>query len=422
MQTTVQNLVRTLKNLRHKINAIFWNAYYNHPSSKIKVIGVTGTDGKTTTSTIIYNILHQEGKKVALITTIAAKIGDKLIDTGFHVTNPTPRPLQKLLKEIVNEGYEYVVLETTSHGLDQYRVGGVEYNAAVFTNVTHEHLDYHKTYSNYLSTKSKLLDLLAVDGFLVVNKDDESFDYLSKKAKVLNKETITYGIEENSDYMAQSINMELGSSRFTLIRHRDAFDVELKLPGKYNIYNSLAAIATTEKFGVSENSIKLGLASTDYLEGRWEVMQEKPVKVVVDFAHTPNALEKVLTFARSDNSTGKIIVVFGCAGKRDNLKRPLMGEIAERIADITILTAEDPRGEDVNKINEEIISGMEDENYEVYSVPDRGDAIEKALEIAEPGDTVIVTGKGHEKSMNIDGKTETDWSDQLAIKRLLNLD
>lgn len=413
---------QNIKNLKHLINSKIWNAYYRNPSKDLRVIGVTGTDGKTTTSTIIYNILQAADKKVALITTIAAKIGDKDIDTGFHVTNPTPRPLQKLLREIADKGFEYVVLETTSHGLDQYRVGGVQYDAAVYTNVTHEHLDYHKTYANYLGTKGKLITLLDGDGVAILNKDDESYEYLSKHASLLNKKFYSYSIEDQADFIGENLNEVNATTHFTVKNAGEQFECQVMLPGRYNVYNSLAAIALAKHFGISSEQIQKGISSTHYLEGRWEIMQQTPVKVVVDFAHTPNALEKVLTFARTDNPKGKVIVVFGCAGKRDIQKRPMMGEIADRLADITVLTAEDPRGEKVEDINDQIIEGMKSEDPLVYSVPDRGEAIEFAIDQAQPGDTVIVTGKGHEKSMNLDGRTETLWSDQLAIKRLLNLD
>lgn len=423
MNSLKKLIPRSLLNLRHKFTAMRATKYYGYPSKHLKVIGVTGTDGKTSTSTMLYEILKAAGKKVGLITTISAKVGEKEYPTGFHVTTPEPFELQKFLKEMVDEGMEYVVLETTSHSLDQCRVYGIEYHAAVFTNVTHEHLDYHKNYHNYLMTKAKLLDQLDKDGVAVLNHDDNSFEELEPIALDKAYKTLTYGLTEESDIFATDINEEVGKTEFTVNFRGEEFKLTLHLPGKYNVYNSLAAIGTALQMGISRQDVHDGLENVTGIEGRWEVLMKEPFKVVIDFAHTPNALLNVLKFAQEDNSKGRLIVVFGAAGQRDYKKRPLMGEAAGTYADLTILTAEDPRGESVEKINTEIAQGMEkfnkvkDKDY--FSIPDRTEAIEFAIKNAKDGDTVIITGKGHEKSLNLDGKEELPWSDMAVAEKVV---
>jgi len=417
-------LPQSIKNIKHYLVSIFYSLYFGRPSNKVTVIGVTGTDGKTTTSNMIYEILKGAGKKVGLITTINAKIGKKEFPTGFHVTTPSPKMLQKFLKDMVDEGLEYVVSETTSHALDQHRVGGIRYAAAVYTNITHEHLDYHGTYDNYLRTKAKLMNLVRPKGFIVINRDDISYEKLYKFAKRTPFKTIRYGFKSDSDLFAKDVNGDRKVNQFEVTYGKEKFDVRLKLLGGYNIYNALAAIATTSELGISTRNIVNALEGMQALEGRWEIMQERPYKIIVDFAHTPNALEKVLTLARKQiDNYHNVIVVFGSAGMRDVEKRPLMGDAAGRLADRVILTAEDPRGESIAEINRQIATGIRKHdkrvNKDYFSIPDRKKAIQKALELARPGDLVIITGKGHEKSMNLDGKTELPWSDQEVVKKLI---
>lgn len=422
------SIPQKVKNYFHYLQAKYYAKKYGDPSKKLTVIGVTGTDGKTTTCTLIYEILKQAGYKVGLVTTISARIGDKSIPTGFHVTTPSPDLLQKLLKQMVDEGLEYVVLETTSHGLDQYRNGGVQYSAGIFTNITHEHLDYHKTYEKYLEAKAKLISLIKPGGFVVINRDDKSWEKLNEKIGEKDLKGYTYGFKENADLYASDYTDTTTETNFKIHYNggKNVEDIKLRLPGEYNVYNALGAIHVGLQLGASIEDIKIALYNTKTLEGRWEVIQKQPVKVVVDFAHTPNALEKMLQYARQDNMQGKIIVVFGTAGKRDFEKRPMMGKVAGTLADIVVLTAEDPRGENVVNINRQIAMGLQEagkiENKDYFSIVDRKEAIDYAIKNAQPGDTVIITGKGHEKSMNLDGVTEIPWSDQMIVKELLNGD
>ncbi|MCA9375101.1 UDP-N-acetylmuramoyl-L-alanyl-D-glutamate--2,6-diaminopimelate ligase, partial [Candidatus Dojkabacteria bacterium] len=403
----IKNLIpRSILNLRHKLSSVFFSFYYGNPSKSMTVIGVTGTDGKTTTSTLIYKILKQAGLNVGLITTISAKIGGKDYPTGFHVTSPNPSSLQKFLKDMKEEGVKYVVLETTSHGLDQHRADGIQFSFAVYTNVTHEHLDYHKTFENYLRAKLKLIDLTKPGGVAVINYDiNEIFDTISEKARSHDLKVLSYGLEEGSNIYASGLEVNSRGSSFAVNIGEKQFKVKLNMPGEYNVYNSLAAIGVASQLGVHENDIAEALAEVEGVEGRWEVIQSEPFQVVVDFAHTPNALYKMLSYASQIKRKGKVIVVFGSAGKRDKSKRALMGEAAGQFADIVFLTAEDPRGESVSNINKEIAQGIikydkvEDKDY--FSIKNRKEAIQKAVKIAQEGDIVIISGKGHEKSMNL---------------------
>jgi UDP-N-acetylmuramoyl-L-alanyl-D-glutamate--2,6-diaminopimelate ligase len=404
-------MVRSLKNLYHLVVAFFSVLYFRYPAKKLKVIGVTGTDGKTTTIYLISHILKKAKKKNAFVSSVGAQIGDKEIDTGFHVTTPSSFPLQKLLRKIANQGYEYVVLEATSHGLDQHRLFGCHFSVGVVTNVTHEHLDYHQTYENYLRTKAKLFRGVKV---AVLNRDDKSFKYLDTKIQRYkpclpagrDTKRVTYGIREKADFTPKN------------------FKFKTSLPGEYNQYNCLAAIAVTSSLDIPEDIIRQAIASFEGLKGRMEEIDEgQDFKVYVDFAHTPNALEQVLKSLKKQlTKRRRLIAVFGSAGLRDRLKRPVMGEIAARLADITVLTAEDPRTENVDKIIDQIAQGcLKERGIEkktFFRAPDRGEAIRFAIKKAKKGDIVAILGKGHEKSMCF-GETEYPWSDQKEVRRAL---
>lgn len=357
--------------------------WFGNPSQKLKVIGVTGTDGKTTTSTLLYWILKKSGKKVGLVSTVSAIIGDRQYDTGFHVTNPEPLALQGFLAEMVKAGCKYAVLEVTSHGIAQERISGIQFDMAILTNITHEHLDYHKTFENYRDTKLSFLQRAKV---VILNKNDANFNYLYEKLKVKHK-ILTYSHKLTSDY---------------------------------NLSNILAASTAANELGVSQESIKKALQSFKLPKGRLqEIKTGKDFKVIVDFAHTPNALENVLGYLRTKTQK-RLIAVFGSAGHRDATKRPLMGKVASERADIVILTAEDPRTEKVEDINAQIKSGIKG-NTEFYSIPDRQEAINFALKLAKKGDLVGIFGKGHEESMNLDGKSEIPWSDQKAVLKAVKI-
>jgi UDP-N-acetylmuramoyl-L-alanyl-D-glutamate--2,6-diaminopimelate ligase len=389
---------------KHLPLAVFAVIFFRYPARKLKVIGVTGTDGKTTTVTLIHEILVNWGKKAALISTVTAKIGQKEIDTGFHVTSPDFWKLQRLLREIINQGFEYVVLEATSHGLVQNRFFGCHFKIGVVTNITHEHIDYHKTYLNYLKAKAKLFDRVKVG---VLNRDDESFDYLNQKLKKKKIKVISYALKNKADFTPQN------------------FPFKTPLLGDYNQYNCLAATAAVSFLGAPTKMIKQALADFPGVKGRLEEIKNRfGFKVFIDFASTPNSLKNVLIALRKIvPAKGRLMVVFGSAGLRDIQKRAMMGEMAAKYADLTVLTAEDPRTEDVNQIIEQIAQGTlkkgAQEGKTLFKVADRAEAIKFAIQrLAKKGDIVVICGKGHEQSMCY-GKTEYPWSDFDAVKKAL---
>lgn len=387
-------MVQKCKNILHAILAMVGCIYYGFPSWKLKVIGVTGTDGKTTTVNLIYHILKENQKRVSMISSVNAQIGDKTYDTGFHVTTPSPLDIQKFLKKAVDSKSEYFILETTSHALDQYRVLGVKYFLGVLTNVTHEHLDYHKTYENYLETKVKLL-LRAKKA--IINHDDYSYDKIIKLCK--NREIITYGMKNNSDFSSKK------------------YPFSSNLIGEFNKYNCLAAIATCITLGISPKNTTVALKTFQTVEGRMNVVYDKDFRIIVDFAHTPNALDVALK-AVKETTKGRLIHVFGSAGLRDNTKRPLMGKASDTYVDISIITAEDPRTENVDDICQQIKNGFSKQTPII--ITDRQKAIEHAIKVAKENDVIVITGKGHEKSMCF-GKTEFPWSDKEAVIKALKV-
>lgn len=385
-------MIRRAKGLYHWLEALVAAAWFRFPSRKLTVIGVTGTDGKTTTTTLIYEILKANGCKVSMITSVHAVIAGKPYDTGFHVTNPRGFEVQKYLREAADHGDTHFVLEVTSHGIAQHRVDFVRFAVAVLTNVTHEHLDWHKSFSLYMRTKISLLQRSKI---VVINRDEAEVynkaSALTRRKRVI----VTYGIRRDAHVTPKT-------HPFTT-----------KLIGQFNRYNCLAAIAATSAIGVPLRVIQKALATFIGVAGRMEVVSEKPFRVIVDFAHTPNAIEQVLKTLRPMTKS-RLIHVFGSAALRDRTKRPLMGKASARYADVIVLTEEDYRTEDVNRIIDEIASGITP-GSEVYRYPDRTKAIEFALSLGKPGDCVIVTGKGHEKSI-ARGKIEYPWSDQEVVK------
>jgi UDP-N-acetylmuramoyl-L-alanyl-D-glutamate--2,6-diaminopimelate ligase len=391
----------------HLPKAFLANLYFGFPSKGLTVIGVTGTDGKTTTASLIHYILAQSGQKAALISTVAIKIGTEESTTGLHVTTPDSWSLQKLIKNIKDSGSKYLVLESSSHGLAQNRLFGVNFRIGVVTNITHDHLDYHKNYENYLKAKSRLFTHAKL---AILNRDDRSYQGLTNTISGRSTEIKTYSLKEKADYTPKT------------------FPFETKLLGEYNRYNCLAAIAVTDSLGIAPEKIKQALITFPGVKGRMEEIKlGQKFKVFVDFASTPNSLENALKTLRLEGKgQGRLIALFGSAGLRDKLKRAMMGEISGKLADISILTAEDPRTEDVNKIIDQIARGClksgaselsPDENDKkstapvFYRIPDRREAINFAIgQLAKPGDTVTLLGKSHEKSMCL-GKTEYPWDE-----------
>ncbi|MBP7774397.1 UDP-N-acetylmuramyl-tripeptide synthetase [Candidatus Woesebacteria bacterium] len=368
----------------------------NFPEKKLVIILVTGTDGKTSTSTMTYQLLKAAGFKVGLITTVAAYIGEEHIDTGFHVTAPQPALLYKFMRRMVDAGYTHLVLEMTSHGAYQFRNWGIVPYIAGLTNITHEHFDYHITYAEYVQAK---LSILKSAKHAFVNADDESYRFL-KTSQLLTPRMETYS---STDVLPSEI----------LTTMQD----HLKEP--YNQMNMRLAVKIAQKLGCGTAAIVQGITDYQGVPGRMELVATKPVRVIVDFAHTPQALQSVLSAVREQYPQGKLIAVFGSAGLRDTTKRPLMGKIGSELADKVILTSEDPRIEDIWTIIRQIKGGAEDTHAKIVTIVDRYEAIRAAIQqYARKGDTVIICGKGHEQSMCY-GTTEYPWSDITAVDRVL---
>jgi UDP-N-acetylmuramoyl-L-alanyl-D-glutamate--2,6-diaminopimelate ligase len=431
-------------------------AWHGFPSRHLVLIGVTGTDGKTTTSNLIYAILQAAGLKAGMISTVNAVIGDEAVDTGFHVTTPDAPAVQSYLARMVAAGLTHCVLEVTSHGLAQQRVAGCEFDIAVITNITHEHLDYHKTFENYQAAKRRLFEMLSesspkpagapVVKTAVLNWDDSSYPYL---AAAVSGNQWAYSVEAPSgaaaglapDLWATGVTYSPASMQFTATARHFSFPITTPLVGSFNVSNCLAAVAATVgALGLSPTVAQTGLAAFAGVPGRMERLDlGQPFTALVDFAHTPNALKSALETVRQMTTQspagagGRVIAVFGSAGLRDVEKRRLMAEVAAELADISILTAEDPRTESLELILETMAAGARARGAVelpppppqtttgakvFYRVPDRGEALRLAVRLAEPGDLVIACGKGHEQSMCF-GTVEYPWDDRIALRAAL---
>ncbi len=389
-------MLRSLKGLYHLVLAIAANVWYGFPSREITVIGVSGTDGKTTTATLIYEILKAAGFKVSMISTVHAVIAGKTYDTGLHVTNPGPFAVQKYLRAAVKHGDTHMVLEVTSHGLAQHRVFGVRFAIGVLTNVTHEHLDWHRTFEHYVKTK---LSLLTRANVAVINRDEA--ELYNRAIPLLRRKTlVTYGIHREAQITPQT------------------YPFSTRLLGEFNQYNCLAALSVAHILGISKKVAREAVGAFSGVVGRMEIVAADPFTVIVDFAHTPNAIDRALKTARA-LAKKRLIHVFGSAGLRDRTKRPLMGKASGTYADSIILTEEDYRTENVETIMDEIAAGIEP-GPQVYRFSNRQNAIDFALRLAKPRDVVIITGKGHEQSL-ARGKNEYPWSDHEAVKKALRL-
>jgi len=419
-------------------------SFYDWPARKLTVIGVTGTDGKTTTTNLIYKILLAANIKAGMISTVNAVIGDEVLDTGFHVTTPDAQDVQRYLAKMVDSGLTHVVLETTSHGWAQYRVDACEFDIGVVTNITHEHMNEHGSYENYRAAKARLFSSLERTSIKpqgnprlgVINHDDvKSFDFLNDFIKV-NK--LNYGLGEGADVRASDIEYRPSGIQFTAQRKDYRVAINSKLVGAYNVSNCLAAFcATVYGLGINPEIAAQGIASLEGIPGRMErIDMGQNFTAIVDFAHTPNALKVTLEAAREmlypslpialsgavAKTKRRVISVFGSAGLRDKEKRRMMAETSAELADLTVLTAEDPRTESLDGILEEMAAGARSkggrEGETFWRVPDRGEAIKFALRLAQPGDIVLSCGKGHEQSMCF-GATEYLWDDRTAMRAAL---
>jgi len=388
-------MLQKAKNYYHLLQAVRAVRKYKNPSSGLTIIGVTGTDGKTTTASLIHHILKETGQRTALISTVAAYIDDKRYDTGLHTSTPDSLVLQSYIAKAKRAGVTHLVLEVTSHALDQHRVYGIHFNIGVLTNISHEHLDYHKSIQKYMDVKARLLINSDV---AVINHDDSSYSFMSQKLE--GKKVVSYGLTT--------------SANSNLINHRFKTD----LLGDFNKLNILAALTVVDILGIDPGKSSAAIASFKLPVGRIDKVYDKDFKIIIDFAHTPNALDNILKTFKNGENKGRIIHVFGSAGGRDLSKRPLMGEASGKYSDIIILTSEDPRTESPEKIAEDIRSGIDKDHQNISFINDRQQAISNAIRQAKKDDIVIITGKGHEKSMNM-GHGEETWSDYKAVEGAL---
>ncbi len=409
----MNSLTGKLHNTKHWLRSVFQVTIHGNPGKKLKTIGVTGTDGKTTTCNIINHILRQAGYSTGLISTTKAVLNSKEIDTGLHVTTPDARLIQLILKKAKKKKVDYVIIEATSHGLDQHRLMGCNFKVGVLTNVSPEHLNYHQTMEKYKKAKAKLFKNVEI---AVLNKDDKNYEYFKKKTNP-KAEIVSYSQKGPARFKIIKSSLSPNGTKFILQSGRKKSNFTTKLIGKYNLSNILAAVAVARKLGVPWKKIKKAVKTFNGVTGRMEIIDHnQPFTIIIDFAHTPNALENALKTLNQVKKKGKIIALLGCAGERDYEKRPKMGKIATKYADLVIFTAEDPRHEDVNEIINQMTSQTAKENYLIQ--PDRQKAINLAAAKAKPGDTVVLFGKGHERSMAY-GDEERPWSEHEAVKKAL---
>ena len=401
-----------------KSRAKIISARFGNPARDLRVIAVTGTNGKTTTVNFLNEILKEASYRTAMFSTANIEIAGKQTVNDTNSTTATVARLQKFFRDAKKADVEFALIEATSHALDQYKFEGVPIEMAIMTNLTQDHLDYHKTMENYAAAKAKLFEMNL--NFVVLNADDEWFDYFNNFATESQK--ITYGERESADVKIEKFKLyKKGSEANLRIDNNVKLEIATNLPGEFNIYNMTAAAAGAYLLGISLKDIQEGIANLEGVSGRFEYATPGlPFDTIVDYAHTPDALEKLLKSAK-EISKNRTILVFGACGDRDREKRPIMGKIAQDLADRIIITDEENYTEDATQIREEIISGISKKNDKlpanIQEIPDRKEAIRKALQIAGKGDIVLITGLGHEVYRVIDGE-KTPWNDTQIVREI----
>ncbi|MDP4133900.1 MAG: UDP-N-acetylmuramoyl-L-alanyl-D-glutamate--2,6-diaminopimelate ligase [Bacillota bacterium] len=383
--------------------------YYSHPSKEMKFIGVTGTNGKTTVTHIIKQILDLKGIKTGLIGTNHYLIGDEELDSSG--TTPEAPELHELFRKMADAGCKYVVMENSSHALDLNRCLGIEFEVGVFTNLTEDHLNYHKDMDDYARAKSILFSMSKVS---VINGDDSYAKVMKKSAG----KCFTYGIDSKADMKAENINYSERGVIFDWTFGGSNVKMRLSIPGQFSVYNALAGIGACACLGLSDEEIAKGLLIVRGVKGRAEVVNTNtPYTVMIDYAHTPDGIENILGAVRGF-AKKKIIIVFGCGGDRETAKRPKMGGIAARLADYCVVTSDNPRTENPESIVKQILTGMVGYEYKYRAIVDRTEAIRFALSIAGEGDIVLLAGKGHETYQDVAGR-KIDYDEREIIKQIL---
>jgi UDP-N-acetylmuramoyl-L-alanyl-D-glutamate--2,6-diaminopimelate ligase len=398
-----------------KVLAIAAANFFGHPASALQLVAVTGTNGKTTTTSLVDSIMKASGAKTGLFGTIAyhTPLGD------YPAPNTTPESvdLQGFFAEIRDAGGQYAVLEASSHSLMMDRLWGCRFAAAVFTNLTREHMDYHKTFEDYFAAKRRLFEGTGAGApeVAVINTDDE----YGRKLGGLAKQTMSYGLTFEADITTRKFQLAFSGLTFAAQTPNGKLHIESPLVGRINVYNILAAIGAAQALGLSSEVIEAGVRNLNSVAGRFErVDGGQPFLVIVDYAHTDDALENLIRTARELTPQGRVITLFGCGGEKDRTKRPVMGEVAGRLSDLTILTNDNPRNEDPLKIMNDIIVGLQKTSGKYMVEPDREKAIGMALDEARAGDIVLLAGKGHETTQILADRA-LDWSDKDVAARAL---
>ena len=397
-----------------KVLGLLASNFYGNPSEKLTLVGITGTNGKTSVSTLLFDIFKKMGYSSVLISTVEYRIGDEV----FPSTHTTPDiiTLNKILYKAVEQGCQYAFMEVSSHGIYQGRIDGLNFRIAGFTNITHDHLDYHKTFLEYLNTKKRFFDELPQTAVAITNIDDKNGLVMLQNTKAKKK---TYAVKTLADYHGKLLELDFNG----MLLDFNGKEFWTTLTGKFNVYNLLLVFAIARELGFEENEILTTISKLKRVNGRFEVLKSQGgIIFVVDYAHTPDALENILDSINEIRTKNeRLITIFGCGGDRDREKRPEMGKVATRKSTLAIITSDNPRTEDPAQIIKEIEAGVESQNFSKYTtIPDRKEAIKMAIKFADPKDIVLVAGKGHETYQEING-VRHHFDDKETILELVNI-
>lgn len=406
---TYIKVTNTLKTL-----GILASNFYGNPSEKLKLVGITGTNGKTSVATLLYDTFKNLGYPSALISTVEYRIVDEILPATH--TTPDIITLNKILAQAVEKGCEYAFMEVSSHGIHQHRIEGLHFSIAGFTNITHDHLDYHKTFLEYLNTKKRFFDDLPETAVAITNIDDKNGNVMLQNTKARKK---SYAVKTMADYHGKLLEVDFNG----MLLHFNGKEFWTTLTGKFNVSNLLLVFAIAHELGFGENEILQALSQLKRVNGRFETIKsDGGIIFVVDYAHTPDALENVLDSINEIRTKNeRLICVFGCGGDRDKEKRPEMGKVATKKATLSIITSDNPRTEEPSQIIKEIEAGIEAQNFSKYtSIPDRKEAIKMAIKFAEPKDIILVAGKGHETYQEVNG-IKHHFDDKEVIHELWQL-
>ena len=388
--------------------------FYGNPTEKLKLIGVTGTNGKTTTTYLIRSILQQADKSVGLVGTISYEIGNIKIESSR--TTPESLDLQRIFREMVDQHADYGVMEVSSHSLEFGRVDQCLFQIGVFTNLSQDHLDFHKNFENYRKAKEKLF--YKTKKANIINIDDEHGRIICNNIKNLNIPLITYGIDNKADIMAKDIIINDSGIEYKLVTPDYEIVIRSSIPGKFSVYNTLAAASAAYAEGIDKEAISRGIENLKFVPGRSEVLDiDKPYRIIIDYAHAPDGLENILKAIRN-YAKGRIITVFGCGGDRDKAKRPIMGKIAGELSDYVVITSDNPRSEDPNEIIAQIEEGIKTTSCDYICIENRKNAIRHAMMIAKSSDIVLLAGKGHETYQVLKDKV-IDFDERVVVKELI---